>query len=44
MRNDYFLYNPKKNITDSKILDALSLNIHNCTKEEITFDEEFSPV
>jgi hypothetical protein len=44
MRNDYFLFNPEKNITNSKILDDLSLNIKNCSKKEMIFDKEFSPV
>lgn len=44
MQKDYYLYMPKKKINNSLILDSLSENIQNCTKKEMTFDEEFSPV
>ena len=44
MHKDYFLYNPADNIEETEILDSLSQNIQNCTKKEMTFDEEFSPV
>lgn len=44
MQKDYYLYMPTMKINNSLILDSLSENIQNCTKKEMTFDEEFSPV